>query len=237
MPRGEQMRELMAAARRVFDERGVEDAQMHDIARAAGISKGAIYRHFTSKEELRVSTVVVYLDELGALLEEVPRNTDPVEELLEIASTYLRYGMDHPAFLDCCLALLRHPVEELAEEVSLAMMLRVTQGMARSLRVLIAVLERGREAGAFELADPDLWANYWYARALGSLHLTRVGAIVGPNDSEVPTFRAISREELESIALQDMLADVGVADARARVAAWRERVALERAGGPAGASA
>jgi AcrR family transcriptional regulator len=225
MPRAQQMQELMAAARRVFDERGVEDAQMDDIAQAAGISKGGIYRHFASKEELRVSTVLVYLDELGALLEEVPRNTDPVEELLDLASTYLCYGMDHPAFLDCCLALLRHPAEELAEEVSLAMMLRVTQAMARSLRILIALLERGREAGAFELDDPDAWANYWYARALGSLHLTRVGAIVCPSDSEVPTLRAISPEQLESIALQDMLADVGVADPRGRVAAWRERVA------------
>jgi AcrR family transcriptional regulator len=222
------MGELMAAARRLFDERGVEDTQMHDIAQAAGISKGAIYRHFTSKEELRVSTVVVYLDELGALLEDVPPNSDPVEELLDIASTYLRYGMDHPAFLDCCLALLRHPAEELAEDVSLAMMLRVTQAMARSLGILIAALERGREAGVFELDDPDAWANYWYARALGSLQLTRVGAIVCPNDSDVPTLRAISPEQLEDIALQDMLADVGVADARASVAAWRERVALER---------
>ena len=228
MPRAQQMRELMAAARQVFDERGVEDAQMEDIAQAAGISKGAIYRHFASKDELRVSTVVVYLDELGALLEDVPRNGDPVEELLDVASTYLRYGMDHPAFLDCCLALLRHPAEELAEEVSLAMMLRVTQAMARSLRVLIAVLERGRESGAFELDDPDVWANYWYARALGSLHLTRVGAIVCPNASDVPAFRAISPEQVEDVALQDMLADVGVADARGRVASWRAQVATLR---------
>lgn len=106
-----------------------------------------------------MSTVVVYLDELGALLQDVPRNTDPVEELLDIASTYLRYGMEHPAFLDCCLALLRRPGEELAEEVSLAMMLRVTQAMARSLQILIALLERGRETGAFELDDPDAWAT------------------------------------------------------------------------------
>ena len=233
MPRAQQMRELMVAARQVFDERGVDDAQMDAIAEVAGISKGAIYRHFASKEELRVSTLLVYLDELGALLEQVPAQSDPVDELLDLASTYLRYGMDHPAFLDCCLALMRHPAEELAEEVSLAMMLRVTQAMARSLRVLVTALRRGSETGAFEVDDPDAWANYWYARALGSLHLGRVGAIVCPNASDVPGLRAFSAEELESIALQDMLADVGVADPRARVTSWRGRVTREAAEDPA----
>ena len=221
MSRAQQERELLAAARRVLDERGFQAAQRDDIARSAGISKGLVYRHFESKDELHIRVVVVYLDELGELLEAVPRADDPVDELLELAGVFLRYGIEHPAFLDCSLALLRRPAAELVEQLAAATLLRLTQAMARSLQVLVDLLERGRDAGAFTIDDPAAWANYWYVRALGSLHLARIGVIVCPGESQVPELRALDRDELERIALEDMLADVGVVDPAATVAKWR----------------
>lgn len=43
---------LLAAARRLFAERGFEGASVGDIAAAAGYTKGALYSQFGSKEEL-----------------------------------------------------------------------------------------------------------------------------------------------------------------------------------------
>jgi len=43
---------MVAAARRVFGERGYESASMDDIAAAAGISKPMLYAYFGSKEDL-----------------------------------------------------------------------------------------------------------------------------------------------------------------------------------------
>jgi AcrR family transcriptional regulator len=40
------------AAIRLFVRKGVAETTVRDIARAVGISEGALYRHFTSKEEL-----------------------------------------------------------------------------------------------------------------------------------------------------------------------------------------
>lgn len=45
-------RSIMEAAARVFSEKGVRAATMADVAREAGISPGAIYRYFDSKEAL-----------------------------------------------------------------------------------------------------------------------------------------------------------------------------------------
>jgi AcrR family transcriptional regulator len=42
---------ILEAARTVFAERGV-DAQMDDVARAAGVGVGTVYRHFPNKEAL-----------------------------------------------------------------------------------------------------------------------------------------------------------------------------------------
>ena len=43
---------LLDAAEQVFAERGFISATLDDIAKAAGYSKGAIYKYFATKEEL-----------------------------------------------------------------------------------------------------------------------------------------------------------------------------------------
>lgn len=43
---------LLAAARRAFGDVGVESARIEDIAREAGMSKGAFYLHFQDKDAL-----------------------------------------------------------------------------------------------------------------------------------------------------------------------------------------
>ena len=52
VPRAQREREMVAAARRVFGERGYEAASMDDIAAAAGISKPMVYAYFGSKGDL-----------------------------------------------------------------------------------------------------------------------------------------------------------------------------------------
>ncbi|MGW9348435.1 TetR/AcrR family transcriptional regulator [Nocardiopsis flavescens] len=51
-PREEVRHRLLAAAARVFAERGYADSRLEDIAREAGFTKGAIYSNFGSKQEL-----------------------------------------------------------------------------------------------------------------------------------------------------------------------------------------
>ncbi len=43
---------IQRAAIELFVEKGVDATTVRDVARAVGISDGALYRHFTSKEEL-----------------------------------------------------------------------------------------------------------------------------------------------------------------------------------------
>src|SRR4051794_36583304 len=99
-------RDLVHATRALFDERGMQDAPIEDIARAVGIARGLIYRHFSSKEELFVLTVTDYLRELDGELAAVGVDGDPAERLRRCAEAYAGFCQRYPAFLDCSLSLM-----------------------------------------------------------------------------------------------------------------------------------
>lgn len=61
---------LLAAAERVFIAHGLDRAKVEDIARGAGLSKGAFYLHFRTKDDAFREILSRALDELGAVLHE-----------------------------------------------------------------------------------------------------------------------------------------------------------------------
>ena len=80
MPRVSQAHELQVrqrivrAALQVFAERGFHRATMQDIVRQSGLSVGAIYTYFKSKEELILAGCDLITDqEMGALFERLSR--------------------------------------------------------------------------------------------------------------------------------------------------------------------
>src|SRR5205807_6529729 len=56
---------LIAAARAEFARRGLRGARIEDITAACGLSKGAFYLHFESKEGLFKLLVDQFLAEIG----------------------------------------------------------------------------------------------------------------------------------------------------------------------------
>ena len=81
--RASRERDIVAATRMLFDERGLQDARVDDIARAAGLNKALIYRAFSSKDEIFALTATSYLDELRTLTDEAELIDDGVERLRE----------------------------------------------------------------------------------------------------------------------------------------------------------
>ena len=82
--------ELLTAALRVFARRGYRQAGVDEIAATAGYSKGAVYWHFSGKEELLLALLEERVDrpmrEVVALLESAPPERDmSVEATREFA--------------------------------------------------------------------------------------------------------------------------------------------------------
>jgi AcrR family transcriptional regulator len=197
-------REIVDATRALFDAEGVQEARVAHIARAVGINKAIIYRHFSSKEELFVHTVSSYLDDLDALLGEVDaQNLAPEEALRAMTERYTGFCLEFPAFLDCALSLMRRPFVELADAVGDAVLFRLGQAMAACLGRVAGAYAR---EGVFAVDDPDRAANHLYTQALGTMHLARVRVAVRRGPGGTPQTYAVDPEEVRRACVEDALA-------------------------------
>jgi AcrR family transcriptional regulator len=107
---------LLDAAEQVFAERGFMPATLDDIARAAGYSKGAIYKYFTTKEDLFLAASDRYWRRYFDNFAEVMSSADEIgaQELEEIGDRWRQLsqdrGAEHAALgLEFSLYLLRNP--------------------------------------------------------------------------------------------------------------------------------
>ena len=191
-------KEILDATRALFDERGVRDAQIEDIARAVGINRAIIYRHFSGKEELFALTLVGYLDELEKRLATADDvDAAPRGRLRSITGAFMDFGIEYPAFVDCAQMLMRRPGPELLEEISEGAVYRLGRGIAVCLSRVAQVLEAGIADGSFPDQDVHLLANTLYATGLGGMQLARVGMLVKEAAPGVPTVATLSGDEVK----------------------------------------
>jgi TetR/AcrR family fatty acid metabolism transcriptional regulator len=87
---------LLRAAIDTFAARGFFNAQVADVARAAGVAAGTVYLYFRGKDDLLISIFERTMKEaIADGRKSVDRLTDPVERLREIARLHLgRLGRD-----------------------------------------------------------------------------------------------------------------------------------------------
>ena len=200
--------EIIAATRELFDRRGVREAQIEDIARAVGINRAIVYRHFSGKEELFALTLEGYLEELrAALAKAADKEKQPRDKLGAIVGAFVDYGIAHPAFVDCAQSLMRMPGEELLDEISENALFRLGRGISSCLSILSGAIEAGVESGDFASpADPTLLANTMYASGLGALQLARVGILVTESAPGVPTVGKITPRQVRDYLVASALA-------------------------------
>ena len=87
---------ILRAAIDVFAERGFFNAQVADVARAAGVAAGTVYLYFRSKDDLLVSIFERTMKEaLAESRDAVAGVTDPADRLRQFARLHLgRLGRD-----------------------------------------------------------------------------------------------------------------------------------------------
>lgn len=100
VPRGEARARLIEAARSLVRHKGFAATSVDDLCAAAGVTKGAFFHHFPSKEALGVALIEDWTETTGAMFAAHPYNSlpDPLDRVL--------------AYLDLRRQLLELPIPE-----------------------------------------------------------------------------------------------------------------------------
>ncbi len=95
--KSDRRQQLLAAAERLFAERGFLAVRLEDIGAAAGVSGPAIYRHFPNKESLLVELLVGISARLLAGARDVrARNSDAGAALDGLIDFHLDFALGEP---------------------------------------------------------------------------------------------------------------------------------------------
>jgi AcrR family transcriptional regulator len=151
--KAERKRELVAVAKQLFLKHGYQDTTTEKIARAAGVSEPALYRHFDSKrvlflevlQEIREATLNRWRAETAGL-------TDPLAKLHAIGDMYLGSTREHAVeFRIMHRTLIETDDEEIAS------LLRAFY--LESEAFLAEIISEGQQTGVFRRTlDPRVGA-------------------------------------------------------------------------------
>ena len=163
----ESRRRIIEAAREVFFREEYMGASVDEIAALAGISKGAVYRHFDSKASLYVTV----LAENGEIWDRnfearmaASADLSPVERIRDVWKFYLEHWLEYPDHFRIFWAIDNESVigdlpKELAESIP--------DFWKRSLEDIQKILDDGVERGDFIPCDTWQTAHTFWTVSTG----------------------------------------------------------------------
>ena len=134
---------LLAAAREILDENGLQAVGLRETARRVGVSATAAYRHFTNKEDLLASVAAQGFHELAAAMEGGTRGANPLVRggLAYIEFANQNRGLFRLMFGPVLAERAKYPALQAASGGVEAMLVRgVTDLDARSLNDNLAAM-------------------------------------------------------------------------------------------------
>jgi AcrR family transcriptional regulator len=141
---------LVRAAAELLERGGYAEASVGAITSRAGVTPGALYRHFPSKADLMVAVLrSAARAQADAMWSAAGEEDDEARRLDAVVATYARRALAHPRL---AWALLYEPVDPIVDAERLAYRRAFRSGMADLIRA-------GIGSGTFPPQDPELVAG------------------------------------------------------------------------------
>ncbi|MBK9602425.1 MAG: TetR/AcrR family transcriptional regulator [Anaerolineales bacterium] len=153
---------ILGSAIKLFSARGFNAASVDDICKDAGISKGAFYHHFESKQALFLALLDVWLQTIDNAIEASKDKTVPETFMLITEAfpfIFETAGEGLPMFLEFWLQASR---DEKIWQASIA-------PYRRYQKHFTSLIKKGVDEGSFVKVDPELTARMIVSMAMGLL--------------------------------------------------------------------
>lgn len=189
----ERKNQILDAAMNIFAKMGFHKARMDDVAQESGLSKGALYWYFKSKDAIIAAI-------LERLFNMAFKDLKQLEQAREgsVREGLIAYTQQLLGFIDRMKPLLPMMYEFYALMGRQKMMQQFARGYYREyIEVLAKVIQRGVERGEFKAVDPVEVAATFVALFEGLTLIWAVDAVSLPIEKQLP---ASMRLLLDSIA-------------------------------------
>ncbi|GAA4876438.1 TetR/AcrR family transcriptional regulator [Ferrimonas pelagia] len=158
-PASERRAEILDHAQRLFLQQGYDCTSVNDLIQALGLSKGAFYHHFESKqavlEALTDRMLAGYEPTMCALLDDP--GLSALEKWQRLMSSSNQWKLEHKEALLMQLSAM-HNSANLLLKTSLT-----NKSRAIGVPLFSRLLAQGVAEGCFELADPAQTAHFLFA--------------------------------------------------------------------------
>jgi len=158
--------ELTTAALHLFAEKGIRGTTVRDIADAAGVTEGALYRHFAGKDVLAQS---LFAECARMLYEQLDGAVSAVagarQQLCSLARGFMDFAQTQPEAYEYVMARHHESVGALPPD----------QPLPKD--VFVRVIEQGVAAGELRPMDPQLAAAMMIGLLVRTIFFTQRGLI------------------------------------------------------------
>jgi AcrR family transcriptional regulator len=147
---GDLRRTLIDAALRIVEKAGPGALSLRELARRAGVSHAAPYRHFASREALLGALAIEGFRGLGAEMQAgAGDERDPLRRFRALGLAYVRYAVAHPGHFKVMFSSDLHDAGETPE---------LRAAGEPTLQALIECLAEAQAAGLVRAGDPTALA-------------------------------------------------------------------------------
>jgi AcrR family transcriptional regulator len=186
---------LLDAAERLLMEKGVGAISLRDVARSAGVSHTAPYRHFSNKAALLSELARRGFEELNREIDNagVRNLPGPEQQLVEIGVTYVSFALANQEKLQ----LMFGAVVDAGGDPGFLKVARVVN------ELLVEVINTGTGIGVFRERDATELALVAWTSMHGLATLLIAGSLgINPRDTEQPgeLVRGIARNIIYGIS-------------------------------------
>ena len=152
--------EIIEAAGKILTEKGINGLTTKKLAQEMNFSESALYRHFTSKEEIIVSMLnylALNMDQHTYELE----NKNPIEQLKNFFQSQFRFFESQPYFV---IVVFSEGLLEESEKINHA----IKSLMTKRMQLLKPIIQIGQEK---EIITNDLESDELIHIVMGSVRL------------------------------------------------------------------